>query len=69
MLIGVKTSDMKNFERVIEYIVKELQGIKVYDYITSLFTYYKVNKINSEQIKILNYYIEQEIAVLEIIDE
>jgi hypothetical protein len=60
MYIGIKSINLDNFERVAEYLIKNMEGKKVNNLI-SCYSFYKVNKISKDDLIILYYYLEKEI--------
>ena len=60
MYIGIKAMNLDSFERVAEYLIKNMEGKKVNNP-SSSYIFYKVNKISKDDLIILYYYLEKEI--------
>ncbi|MCK9273252.1 hypothetical protein M0P65_06970 [Candidatus Gracilibacteria bacterium] len=68
MYIGINVFNIKNYDRVSNFVVKQLQGKRQHMPQLSNYCYYSVNKIDSEDITVLNYYINNKIADIKILE-
>ncbi len=68
MYIGINVFNINNFERVSNFIVKQLQGKRQHIPQLSNYSYYSIKNINSEDITVLNYYINNKIADIKILE-